>query len=246
MPRAKKKGAKNKAQTSPSIASSNRTAVSAPPKIEYSFTRPGVDAPQLLVTLQKDLGSLGESYGLYAWPSSRLLAQCVAEMHCEIKGMRILELGCGIALPGIVAAKCGALVTLTDTATQPQILQKCATTALLNQVSCDVVALTWGEFPSSTLLMSPPDLLLGADVFYDADKFDMLLASVVYLAAPLLTVFHCRDPALRSRLISACAAWNLTCLPQPLSEHTLAWLDKVQLPHQLEIFRITQPKTLLR
>lgn len=43
-------------------------------------------------------------------------------------GKKILEVGSGTSLPGIVAAKCGAIVTLTDDPTIPGTIkhvQKC-------------------------------------------------------------------------------------------------------------------------
>jgi len=45
-----------------------------------------------------------------------------------LPGKRILEVGSGTSLPGIVAAKCGAIVTLTDNPTIPgtiKHIQKC-------------------------------------------------------------------------------------------------------------------------
>lgn len=46
----------------------------------------------------------------------------------ELPGKKILEVGSGTSLPGIVAAKCGAIVTLTDDPTIPgtiKHIQKC-------------------------------------------------------------------------------------------------------------------------
>ncbi len=55
-------------------------------------------------------------YGLYVWPSSRLLAELVWWYGRDgaLRGSHLLELGCGTSLPGVVAAQCGARVALTD------------------------------------------------------------------------------------------------------------------------------------
>ncbi|GFR66918.1 methyltransferase-like protein 23, partial [Elysia marginata] len=55
-----------------------------------------------------------ESYGLYIWPCSPVLAQYVWQKRSYLDKKHILELSAGTALPGIVAANCGAVVTLSD------------------------------------------------------------------------------------------------------------------------------------
>lgn len=44
----------------------------------------------------------------YVWSSAILLADRLATGEVDVKGKRIVELGCGLALPGIVAAQMGA------------------------------------------------------------------------------------------------------------------------------------------
>ncbi|GJQ67956.1 hypothetical protein Trydic_g16713 [Trypoxylus dichotomus] len=48
------------------------------------------------------------SYSFYTWPSAPVLAWFLWERRSELLNKRILEIGSGTALPGIVAAKCGA------------------------------------------------------------------------------------------------------------------------------------------
>ncbi len=49
------------------------------------------------------------------WPSSQALAQWLAEFHQEtLVGKRVLELGCGLALPSFTAAALGAETIATD------------------------------------------------------------------------------------------------------------------------------------
>jgi len=48
------------------------------------------------------------NYGLFVWPSAILLAEFLSRHRSLFHGKRIMELGAGVGLPGIVAAKLGA------------------------------------------------------------------------------------------------------------------------------------------
>jgi predicted nicotinamide N-methyase len=53
-------------------------------------------------------------YGLALWPASIALAHELAGRGDALRGARVLELGAGTGLPGIVAAALGARVTQSD------------------------------------------------------------------------------------------------------------------------------------
>ena len=53
-------------------------------------------------------------YGVALWPAAIALAHDVAARADAIRGRRVLELGAGTGLPGIVAASLGARVVQTD------------------------------------------------------------------------------------------------------------------------------------
>jgi predicted nicotinamide N-methyase len=53
-------------------------------------------------------------YGVALWPAAIALAHDVASRADELHGKRVLELGAGTGLPGIVAASLGARVIQTD------------------------------------------------------------------------------------------------------------------------------------
>ena len=53
-------------------------------------------------------------YGVALWPAAIALAHDVASRAGELRGKRVLELGAGTGLPGIVAATLGAQVVQTD------------------------------------------------------------------------------------------------------------------------------------
>ena len=52
-----------------------------------------------------------------------MLALFLWERRQSLQGKRILELGSGTSLPGILASKCGATVTLSDCGTLPKTLE---------------------------------------------------------------------------------------------------------------------------
>lgn len=53
-------------------------------------------------------------YGIALWPAAIALAHELASRARELAGLRVLELGAGTGLPGIVAATFGARVVQTD------------------------------------------------------------------------------------------------------------------------------------
>lgn len=80
------------------------------------------------------------------------------------------QLGAGVSLPGVVAARCGAKVLLSDRAEAPSCLENCRRSCRANGVQDVVVlGLTWGDLSPDVLLLPKLDLILGSDVFYDPE-----------------------------------------------------------------------------
>lgn len=73
------------------------------------------DPDQLLDTLSKEdqCGTLHLPYWTYLWPSAIGLARHLDLSH-GFEGQRILEIGCGFGLAGIVAGQKGGVVLFTD------------------------------------------------------------------------------------------------------------------------------------
>ena len=109
-------------------------------------------------------------YWAELWPSALALAREVAAR--DLAGLRVLELGCGLALPSVVAALGGARVLATDWA--PEALPFAAANAEENAARVDVALASWGQ-PSGLVAAAPWDLVLAADVLYERRNVDLLL-----------------------------------------------------------------------
>lgn len=84
---------------------------------------------------------------MYTWPCAPVLAWYLWSHKSEITGKHVLELGAGTSLPGVVAAKCGARVTLSDCSRFTKCLDNCRSSAELNGV-LDRVSLLLYSIPS--------------------------------------------------------------------------------------------------
>lgn len=80
------------------------------------------------------------------------------------------QLGAGVSLPGVVAARCGSKVILSDHAEAPSCLENCRRSCQANGVQDVVVlGLTWGDLSPDVIQLPKLDLILGSDVFYDPE-----------------------------------------------------------------------------
>ncbi|KAG7584711.1 Lysine methyltransferase [Arabidopsis thaliana x Arabidopsis arenosa] len=141
--------------------------------------------------------NLKEEYGLFVWPCSVILAEYVWQHRSRFRDSSILELGAGTSLPGLVAAKVGANVTLTDDASKPEVLDNMRRVCELNKLNCNVMGLTWGVWDAPIFDLQP-NIILGADVLYDSSAFDDLFATVSFLLqsspdAVFITTYHNRS-----------------------------------------------------
>ncbi|ALC45344.1 CG5013 [Drosophila busckii] len=124
------------------------------------------------------------AYSFYTWPSAPILAHFLWERRQSLVCKRILELGAGTALPGIVAAKCGAQVVLSDSCILPKSLAHIRKSCVANQlqpgVDIDVVGLSWGLL-NSVFRLPPLDLIIAADCFYDPTVFEDIIVTIAFL-----------------------------------------------------------------
>src|SRR5712691_6126674 len=110
-------------------------------------------------------------YWAEVWASGVVLASVVAER--ELTGARVLELGCGLALPSLAAALGGAQVLATDWS--PDAIAVLELNAERNGVSLESALASWAD-PEPLVARAPWDLVLAADVLYERRNADELLA----------------------------------------------------------------------
>ena len=105
----------------------------------------------------------------------------------ELGGLRVVELGCGLGLPALAAASRGAEVLATDWA--EDAIELLRHNAERNDVFLRVARIRWSE-PAALLRAAPWDLVLGADLLYEARNAEQLgellpqLGGEVLLAEP--------------------------------------------------------------
>jgi predicted nicotinamide N-methyase len=111
-------------------------------------------------------------YWARSWPSGVALAGALAADPPR-PGRRVLELGCGLGLPSIVAARAGALVLATDGSTDA--VAYAAHGMALNEVEGEVAHVDWGEHGEALTERGPWDLVLASDVLYTRQNVDVAL-----------------------------------------------------------------------
>lgn len=110
-------------------------------------------------------------YWAELWPAAHLLVAALP----HVAGLSVVELGCGLGLPSLVAAARGARVTATDWATDAvHLLQR---NAVRNGLELDAEVRDWRRpWPDRF------DLLLAADVLYERRNVEPVLERVQELA----------------------------------------------------------------
>ncbi|KAM7524039.1 hypothetical protein LguiA_013941 [Lonicera macranthoides] len=158
--------------------------------------------------------NIKEEYGLFVWPCSIVLAEYVWQQRLRFSGATVVELGAGTSLPGLVAAKVGSEVTLTDDSDRHEVLDNMRSMCDLNNLKCEILGLTWGiwDVPIFTL---HPEIILGADVLYDTSAFDDLFATATFLlqnspGSVFITTYHNRSGHYLIEFLME--KWGLKCV----------------------------------
>lgn len=116
------------------------------------------------------------------WPAGRVLAQFLIERPLP-KERRILEVGCGLAVPSLLLSKLlDRDVVLSATDLHPDVPVFLTRNRELNSVDRpDFVSLDWREGGTKD---STWDLILASDVLYDKTQPDSLLKFLKQALAP--------------------------------------------------------------
>ena len=101
-------------------------------------------------------------YWSVLWRSGMALARELAVM--PLAGLRVVELGCGLGVPSLVAARAGATVLATDG--DPDALALLDRNARENGVAVETAHVDW-DATDALVARGPFDLVLAADVLYE-------------------------------------------------------------------------------
>lgn len=110
-------------------------------------------------------------YWAELWPSGIELAWAVSGR--DLTGARVVELGCGLGLPGIAAALGGARVLATDRS--PDSVAFAASNAARSGAVLETAVCSW-EAAEAVVDRAPWDLVLASDVLYGRRNLVELLA----------------------------------------------------------------------
>lgn len=120
-------------------------------------------------------------YWAELWPSGVVLAERVAGM--DVAGLRIVELGCGLGLPTLVAMDGGAEVLATDWYAEALELLRRNAHAALGRAP-ETMTVDWRDPPQALLARPPAHLVIGADLLYEERNGDALAALLPRLVRP--------------------------------------------------------------
>ena len=131
--------------------------------------------------LRHEEGAAGHTIPYWArvWPSGLALADALGER--DLEGVRMLELGCGLGIPSVVAARRGATVLATDQSADAVVFA--AHNIALNDTKAEVSLVDW-RAAGPLLERGPWPLVVAADVLYTRQAADTLLRLLPKLLHP--------------------------------------------------------------
>ena len=142
-------------------------------------------------------------YWAELWPSALALAREVERQ--ELAGARVLELGCGLGVPSLVAAARGASVVAFDWAADAiELLRR---NAARNDLEVEAVVADW-RVADGLVAGAPWDLVLASDVLYEERNVEPLLSLLPRLGREALLAEPGRPHAQRF-LDAAADAWHV-------------------------------------
>jgi protein-lysine N-methyltransferase EEF2KMT len=191
---------------------------------EYSFKHFTVKYPERIVTIKEHAASISHgTTGLKVWQASIELSEFVLANKKLLEGQTVLELGAGLGLLGLVAAKEIDLKRIYMSDCHPEVLNILVENIKINfnqsseqlpddeptirlrmktdQFELGVLQLPWEDCEELQVFdkCGTPDVLLAADVVYDSSIFEPLLNVVNMIFSKnenLLFILCCtlRDP----------------------------------------------------
>jgi predicted nicotinamide N-methyase len=137
--------------------------------VELTLLRP--TAPDELIDEDAFADDEFLPYWAELWPASLALANALP----DVSGLRVVELGCGLGVPSLVAATRGAEVTATDWADDAIALL--GENAVRNELVLTAEVRDWRDPWEARF-----DLVLAADVLYERRNVEPLIERLAELA----------------------------------------------------------------
>lgn len=128
--------------------------------------------------------SLAEEHCPYfgvMWEAGIGLSQSLTREMCE--GKKILEIGCGLALPSFIATRFGGNVIATDFhADVPLFLQE---NQERNKINFDYQVMNWrNEIERTKTSLGLFDLVIGSDILYESQHADQVAEALIAFLKP--------------------------------------------------------------
>jgi predicted nicotinamide N-methyase len=168
-------------------------------------------------------------YGVVLWPAAIALAHEIATRPEAFRGRRVLELGAGTGLPGIVAASLGARVVQSDR--QEGALTVCRLNGERNGVpAVDYRSDDWTAWTDSGRY----DWVIGSDILYAEEMHPHLRRILETNLAPggrVLIADPFRGPSLGLLEAMEAAGWRVTMTKWTVGEESS--------PRAIGVFELT-------
>ena len=142
-------------------------------------------------------------YWAELWRSGLALAEEIVAR--EVRGRRLLELGCGLGVPSLAAALAGAEVLATDWS--PTAIALLEENARRNDLRLETAIVSWAD-ADAVVERAPWDLVLAADVLYERRNVDELLELLPKLGPHVLLADPGR-PHAKEFWTRAAGAWRI-------------------------------------
>ena len=142
-------------------------------------------------------------YWSILWRSGVALAREVS--RARLDGLRVVELGCGLGVPSLAAARAGARVLATDS--DAEALDLVRRNAQQNNLELETTPVEWTA-PDELLARGPFDLVLAADVLYERPGVAALL-SLLPRRAPEVWIADPTRPAADAFFEQAARDWSV-------------------------------------
>ncbi len=122
------------------------------------------------------------------WPSARALATFMSERKKQFNKKRGIEVGAGLSLPSLLAAKIGAQMTVSDF--HPDVAAWVKKNADMNGVNLKYVEWDWtNENPPSDISYGSYDFVLASDVLYEKRHPEELVRALAKLVTPTGSIY---------------------------------------------------------